>query len=388
MTSKAYYGQFGGQFVPQTLMPALHALEVAFSAFKKNKVSLRQYRDLLADYVGRPSALYFASNLSRQFQQRIYLKREDLNHTGSHKINNTLGQILLAKSMNKTRIIAETGAGQHGVATATAATLMNMECVVYMGAQDTARQQPNVQRMTLLGATVIPVTTGCQTLKEAVTETFKDWLSNLDTTYYLLGSAMGPYPYPEIVRHFQQIIGKEARQQILRKENRLPSDVFACVGGGSNAIGIFSAFLKDSSVRLHGVEAGGQGSSLGQHCATLERGRPGIFQGSYSYLLYDKYGQIAATHSISAGLDYPGVGPEHSHLHTSKRVDYVSVSDEEAKAAFHLLANEEGILPALESSHALAYAFKLAQKGAKNRVMIINLSGRGDKDLGILLGDK
>ncbi|MDD5457415.1 MAG: tryptophan synthase subunit beta [Candidatus Margulisbacteria bacterium] len=385
---KHYFGKYGGQFVPELLIPALHELESAFEAFKKNKKITDEFKSLLQDYVGRPSPLYFARNLSQQFSQKIYLKREDLNHTGSHKINNTLGQILLARSMGKTRIIAETGAGQHGVATATAAALMNMDCVVYMGEEDMKRQKPNVQRMELLGAEVRGVPYGSRTLKEAVTETFKDWISNLRNTYYLLGSAMGPAPYPEIVRYFQSIIGREAKKQIRLKEKKLPDYVIACVGGGSNAIGIFSAFIKDPAVRLIGVEAGGQGEKMGQHCATLGKGHPGIFQGSFSYLLSTPTGQISPTHSISAGLDYPGVGPEHSFLKDKHRAEYVSVSDKEAEKAFHLLTEKEGIMPALESSHALAYTFKLAEKIKKNSIIVVNLSGRGDKDMGIILGDK
>ncbi len=381
---KNYYGAYGGQFLSQSLMPALDELKSAFDLFKKNKQYLAEYKDLLNNYVGRPSPLYFARNLSKKLDQQIFLKREDLNHTGSHKINNTLGQIILAKSMGKTRIIAETGAGQHGVATATAAALMNMECVVYMGEEDTQRQQPNVQRMKLLGAKVVPVTTGCKTLKEAVTETFKDWLANQKDTYYLLGSAMGPAPYPEIVKYFQRIIGQEARKQCKKLTGQLPDYVIACVGGGSNAIGIFAPFTQDKTVHLIGVEAGGHSSSYGKHCATLSLGKPGIFQGSYSYLLSTETGQISPTHSISAGLDYPGVGPEHSYLKDSKRAQYVAVSDDEALAAFHTLSKEEGILPALESSHALAYTFKLAATVKKNSIIIVNLSGRGDKDLGIV----
>ncbi len=382
---KGYFGQFGGQFVPQTLMPALKELESAFIAFKKDKTIQTELKDLLKHYVGRPSPLYFSRNLSSKLGHRIYLKREDLNHTGSHKINNTLGQILLARFMGKKRIIAETGAGQHGVATATAAALMGLECIVYMGAEDVDRQRPNVERMKLLGATVIAVETGSRTLKEAVTETFKDWLSNLSTTYYLLGSAMGPYPYPDIVRHFQQIIGQETRRQILAAEKKLPDLVLACVGGGSNAIGIFAPFRKDLSVRLMGVEAGGRGAPLGEHCSTLAKGKPGIFQGSYSYLLYTPSGQIADTHSISAGLDYPGVGPEHSWLKDLGRAEYVSVTDDEVLNAFQTLCRSEGILPALESSHAVAHLIKIAPKLPPDQIIVVNLSGRGDKDLGIVL---
>lgn len=382
---KGYFGQYGGQFVPQTLMPALKELDKAFKAFKKDKTIQAELSDLLRHYVGRPSPLYFSRNLSKQLGHRIYLKREDLNHTGSHKINNTLGQILLARYMGKKRIIAETGAGQHGVATATAAALMGLECVVYMGAVDVARQRPNVERMKLLGATVIPVETGSQTLKEAVTETFKDWLSNLSTTYYLLGSAMGPAPYPDIVRFCQQIIGKETRRQIVTAEGRLPDMILACVGGGSNAIGMFAPFVKDNAVRLIGVEAGGRGPHVGDHCSTLEKGKPGVFHGSFSYLLYNATGQIADTHSISAGLDYPGVGPEHSWLKDRGRVEYVSVSDKDVLNAFQVLCRSEGILPALESSHAVAHLIKIAPNLPPNQVIVVNLSGRGDKDLGIVL---
>jgi tryptophan synthase beta chain len=386
--NKKYFGAYGGQFVPQTLIPALKELEAAYTAFKKDRTLQTELRDLLHHFVGRPSPLYFARSLSEILGHRVYLKREDLNHTGSHKINNALGQILLARYMGKKRIIAETGAGQHGVATATAAALMGMECVVYMGAEDIDRQRPNVERMKLLGASVVSVTTGSRTLKEAVTETFKDWLSNLSTTYYLLGSAMGPYPYPAIVRHCQQIIGQETRRQIRAAEGRLPDLVLASVGGGSNAIGIFAPFLKDPAVRLIGVEAGGRGPDLGEHCATLAKGSPGIFHGSYSYLLYTPSGQIADTHSISAGLDYPGVGPEHSWLKDRGRAEYVSVTDEEALHAFRTLCRSEGILPARESSHAIAYLIKIAPSLKRDQVVVINLSGRGDKDLGIVLGSE
>ena len=379
--SHHYYGSYGGQFVPQLLLPALEQLETAFNTFKKDKQARQELALLLKNYVGRPSPLYFAPNLSRKFKQKIFLKREDLNHTGSHKINNTLGQILLAKSMNKTRIIAETGAGQHGVATATAAALMQMDCVVYMGAEDIIRQQPNVERMKLLGAQVRSVTTGSGTLKEAVTETFKDWISNLSSTYYLLGSAMGPAPYPAIVSYFQSIIGQETLRQCRQLAGKLPDYVVACVGGGSNAIGMFKPFVSHPSVQLIGVEAGGRRAISGQHCATLSLGKPGIFQGSYSYLLYNSEGQIESTHSISAGLDYPGVGPEHSHLKEIGRVEYVSVQDKQAAEAFKLTCKLEGIIPALESSHALAYTYELCPKLPKDQTIIVNVSGRGDKDL-------
>ena len=368
------------------MIPALNDLEEAFEKIKTNKEFLNELNALLSNYVGRPTPLFYAKNLSNDLGHDIYLKREDLNHTGAHKINNTLGQILLAKYMGKKRIIAETGAGQHGVASATAAALLGLECIVYMGEEDTQRQKPNVERMKLLGAQVVAVKTGSKTLKDAVTEAFKDWISNLDTTFYLLGSCVGPAPYPEIVKFFQSVIGKEAREQIIEKNKVLPNYVIACVGGGSNAIGIFNEFVSDKNVALIGVEAGGHGPEL--HCATLQKGSIGIFQGSLSYLLQDKNGQINSTHSISAGLDYPGVGPEHSFLKDNNRVEYTSVTDEEALNAFHKLCKTEGIIPALESSHALAYTFKLAKSLKDRKTIIVNLSGRGDKDLGIVLGVK
>ncbi len=379
---KRYFGSYGGQFVPETLIKALFELEEAFIEFKKDKNAKKEFMNYLREYAGRPTPLYFAKNLSNFSEASVYLKREDLLHTGAHKLNNTLGQILLAKFMGKKRIIAETGAGQHGVATATAAALLNMECVVYMGKKDMERQAPNVDRMRLLGAKVVSVDKGSMTLKSAINETLRDWVRNVQTTHYLLGSAVGPHPFPLIVKYFQSVIGKETKMQIKRKENRLPDSVIACVGGGSNAIGIFSAFV-NSSVELIGVEAGGESLDLGKHSATLTMGKPGILHGALSYLLQDEYGQVADVHSVSAGLDYPGVGPEHSYLKDKGRVKYDVCFDNEALEGFKLLSSLEGIIPALESSHAVGYLLK-HKKMFSGKVVVINLSGRGDKDLSIV----
>jgi tryptophan synthase beta chain len=382
-----YFGQFGGQFVPETIMPALQALEKSYELFKKNKQLQRDFKDLLRDYVGRPTPLYFAENLSKRTRTKIYLKREDLAHTGAHKINNALGQGLLAKFMGKKRIIAETGAGQHGVATATVAARLGLECAIYMGRTDMERQTPNVYRMKLLGAKVIPVDTGTRTLKEAINEALRDWITNINSTYYLLGSALGPHPYPTIVRDFQAVIGHESRRQILQQENRLPDYLIACVGGGSNAIGLFHEFLNDRKVKMIGVEAGGKGVRIGKHASRFAGGQIGILHGTKSYVLQDKNGQIAGTYSISAGLDYAGIGPEHSFLRSIRRAKYVFVNDREALLACTTLAQIEGIIPALESSHAVAAALRLASKIKRDSVVIVNLSGRGDKDLDTLMSN-
>jgi len=380
-----YFGRFGGRFAPETLMPELEAVERAFSAFKKNTNLKKRYRTLLKTYCGRETPLYFAESLTRKLGgSRIYLKREDLNHTGAHKITNALGQALLAVSMGKKRLVAETGAGQHGVATATAAALLGLECDIYMGTVDMARQRPNVFRMNLLGTRVIPVENGSKTLKDAVNEAMRDWSRTVRTTHYVLGSALGPHPFPTMVREFQSVIGREARRQIMAAEGRLPDEVVACVGGGSNAIGIFSAFLKDRQVSLVGVEAGGKGLDGTQHATRLsptKGARPGVLQGSYSYVLQDDNGQIANTHSVSAGLDYSGVGPEHSCLRERGRVKYTYATDDEAVNAFTVLCECEGIIPALESSHAVAYVIKRAPDLKRHSIIIVNLSGRGDKDI-------
>jgi len=382
---RGYFGNFGGMYVPETLMPVLDEVEKAFAAFSKDRACQKEYQELLTTFNGRPTPLYFARGLTSHLNGcKIYLKREDLNHTGAHKITNALGQALLARYMGKKRLIAETGAGQHGVATATAAALLGMECDIYMGTIDMARQRPNVFRMNLLGTRVIPVDSGGKTLKDAVNEALRDWTSSVTSTHYVFGSALGAHPFPTIVRTFQSIIGREAKKQILAAEGRLPDEVVACVGGGSNAIGIFDAFLNDSSVKLIGVEAGGKGIKSGKHASRLTnapQSKPGILHGSYSYVLQDKNGQIADTHSISAGLDYSGVGPEHAHLRDIKRVDYTFATDKQAIDAFSLLSKKEGIIPALESSHAVAYAISEAPKRSPSDIMIINLSGRGDKDI-------
>lgn len=382
---KPRYGQFGGQFVPESLMPALLELEQAYAVLASQPDFQMELARLQRTYVGRPTALTHAKRLSQQLGgAQIYLKREDLAHSGAHKINNALGQALLALHMGKRRLIAETGAGQHGVASATAAALFGMECVVYMGTVDIARQQPNVLRMRLLGARVQPVDSGSRTLKDAINEAIRDWVTNAANTHYLLGSALGPHPYPGLVRDFQSVIGREARSQILDQAGRLPDACIACVGGGSNAIGLFSAFLQDPNVALIGVEAGGTGIASGKHAARFSDpnlGRPGVLHGTYTYLLQNGDGQIAATHSISAGLDYPAVGPEHAHLRQSGRASYTYASDDQALGAFQLLAKAEGILPALESAHAVAEAVRLAPKMSPEQILLVNLSGRGDKDL-------
>jgi len=379
---KAKFGEFGGQYVPEAVMQALIELEEEFNKARNDQQFMEEYRYYLHDYDGRPTPLYYAENLTRQLGgAKIYLKREDLNHTGAHKINNTLGQVLLAKRMGKKRIIAETGAGQHGVATATVAALFGMECEIFMGAEDVERQRLNVFRMELLGAKVRSVTSGSSTLKDAVNEAIKDWVEHIDNTFYLIGSAVGPHPYPLMVREFQKIIGQEAREQILQKEGRLPDYVLACVGGGSNAIGIFYPFVQDTQVQLIGVEAAGKGLDTNLHAATFNRGTVGIIHGMKTYLLQSPDGEITEPYSVAAGLDYPGVGPEHSYLKDIGRAKYESATDEEALTAFELLSRVEGIIPALESSHALAYAVKLAPKLSKDQIIIVNLSGRGDKDV-------
>ncbi|MEK6981736.1 MAG: tryptophan synthase subunit beta [Candidatus Micrarchaeota archaeon] len=376
------FGEFGGQYVSELLVPVLQELEESFARAIADKEFNKKLEDYLKDYAGRPTPLYFAENLSKRFGLRIYLKREDLLHTGAHKINNTIGQALLAKYMNKKRIIAETGAGQHGVASATAAALFGLECVVYMGKVDAERQALNVYRMKLLGSEVKIVESGSQTLKDAVNEALRDYATNFKDTHYILGSALGPYPYPSIVKHFQSVIGVEAEKQILEKEGKLPDYLLACVGGGSNAIGLFSAFLKHKNVKMIGVEAGGLGLSTKKHAARISGdGKKGVLHGTLTYLLQDNFGQVRETHSISAGLDYPAIGPEHANLHDSKRAKYVSIDDNEALAAFYSLSKDEGIIPALESAHAIAYLPKLAKIAQKDSVVIVNLSGRGDKDV-------
>ena len=376
------FGRFGGAYMPETLMPALRELNTVFDAAIADPAFWAEYRAILTDYVGRPSPLFLASRISEELGgARIYLKREDLNHTGAHKINNCIGQILLAKRMGKKRIIAETGAGMHGVATATVAARFGMQCVVYMGTTDIDRQQANVFRMKLLGAEVIPVTAGTGTLKDAMNEALRDWVTNVHNTFYLIGTAAGPHPYPAMVRDFQAVIGNEVREQILEKEGRLPDSLVACIGGGSNAIGLFHPFLDDKSVQIVGVEAAGYGIATGKHAASLNGGVPGVLHGNRTFLLQDDDGQIIDAHSISAGLDYPGIGPEHAWLHDVGRVEYTSVTDDEALAAFHTCCRQEGIIPALESAHALAEAFKRAPTLPKEHLMVINLSGRGDKDM-------
>ncbi|HMM44218.1 MAG TPA: tryptophan synthase subunit beta [Candidatus Macondimonas sp.] len=380
--ARGHFGPYGGRFVPETLMAALEALTEAYQEISRDAEFRRRLDADLAHYVGRPSPLYLAERLTREVGgARIYLKREDLNHTGAHKVNNTVGQILLAQRMGKRRIIAETGAGQHGVATATVAARLGLACVVYMGAEDVKRQAPNVYRMKLLGAEVRPVESGSRTLKDAMNEAMRDWVTHVDDTFYVIGSVAGPHPYPMMVRDFQCIIGRETREQMLAQEGRLPDALVACVGGGSNAMGLFHPFLDDPAVALYGVEAAGHGVESGQHSAPLSAGRPGVLHGSRTYLLDDADGQIQEAHSISAGLDYPGVGPEHSWLKDSGRAHYVYATDEEALAAFHRLTRTEGIIPALESAHALAYAERLAARMAPEQTLVVNLSGRGDKDI-------
>ena len=383
------FGSYGGQFVPETLMPALIELEQAFVDAQKDPAFRREFEGLLASFVGRPTPLTYAKKLSEKLGgAQIYLKREDLAHTGAHKINNALGQALLVKRMGKKRIVAETGAGQHGVASATAAALLGLECVVYMGVVDIARQEPNVFRMKLLGAEVRPVTSGTQTLKDAINEAIRDWVTNVRDTHYLLGSALGPHPYPTIVREFQSVIGIEAREQMLRDVGRLPDTVIACVGGGSNAIGVFSGFVDDGQVELIGVEAGGSGIASGKHAARFgdpSKGRVGVIHGTTTFVLQDEDGQIAETHSVSAGLDYAAVGPEHAMLRYNERAFYTSATDVEALSAFQILCHTEGIIPALESSHAVAEVIKRAPKMKKDQVILVNLSGRGDKDLNTVI---
>lgn len=379
--SKGRFGVHGGQYIPETLMTAVIELEQAYNHYKDDPQFNAELTELFNNYAGRPSLLYFAENMTKRLGgAKIYLKREDLNHTGAHKINNVLGQVLLAKKMGKTRVIAETGAGQHGVATATAAALMGMECEIFMGEEDTKRQALNVYKMRLLGAKVNPVTSGTATLKDAVSETMREWVGRIADTHYVLGSVMGPHPFPTIVRDFQAVISKEIKEQILQKEGRLPDAVLACVGGGSNAIGAFYHFIGDSSVRLIGCEAAGRGVDSFETAATIATGRLGIFHGMKSYFCQDEYGQIAPVYSISAGLDYPGIGPEHAHLHDIGRAEYVAITDDEAVEAFEYLSRTEGVIPAIESAHAVAYAMKLAPTMAKDQVIVVNLSGRGDKD--------
>jgi tryptophan synthase beta chain len=379
------FGAYGGRYVPETLMAALQELEHAYAEAQADPLFNAELDSLLADYAGRPTPLYLASRLTSQLGgAKIYLKREDLLHTGAHKINNCLGQGLLARRMGKRRVIAETGAGQHGVATATVCALFGMECVVYMGEEDMRRQELNVYRMRLLGAEVRGVSSGSRTLKDAINEAMRDWVTNVRTTHYLLGSVLGAHPYPTMVRDFHRVIGQEIKQQILEKETRLPTAVLACVGGGSNAIGAFYDFIEEPSVRLIGVEAGGRGSELGSHAARFSGGSPGVLQGTYSYVLQDEAGQVSLTHSVSAGLDYASVGPEHAALHDSGRAEYVSANDEEALVAAERLARTEGIVPALESAHAVAECIKLAPRLAPDDILVVNLSGRGDKDMGIM----
>lgn len=377
-----FFGKFGGCYMPESLMPALQELEQAFNTIRHKPEFWAEYQHILTDFVGRPSPLFYAKNLTAYAGgARIYLKREDLNHTGAHKINNCVGQILLAKFMGKTRIIAETGAGQHGVATATVCALFKMKCTIFMGETDIQRQQMNVERMKLLGAEVRSVQKGRGTLKDAMNEALRDWIHHVDTTYYLLGTGAGPHPYPTMVREFQKIIGLEARNQILLKENKLPDALVACVGGGSNALGLMHPFLEDPNVKMFGVEAGGKGTHTGEHAASICKGQVGVLHGNLTYLLQDLDGQILEGHSISAGLDYPGVGPEHGLLFETGRVTYTAITDQEAVNAFQLLSQQEGIIPALESSHAIAYAIQLAQEMQPEQIIIVNLSGRGDKDL-------
>lgn len=380
--SKGRFGIYGGQYIPETLMNAVIELEAAYNRYKNDEKFNKELRDLLANYAGRPSLLYYAGNMTEDLKgAKIYLKREDLNHTGSHKINNVLGQVLLAKKMGKTRVIAETGAGQHGVATATAAALLGLECEIFMGKEDTERQALNVFRMKLLGARVHAVTSGTQTLKDAVNETLREWTARIEDTHYVIGSVMGPHPFPQMVRDFQSIIGKEVKEQILAAEGKLPDAVIACVGGGSNAMGIFYDFIDKPEVRLIGCEAAGYGLDTDKNAATMAKGKIGIFHGMKSYFCQDEYGQIAPVYSISAGLDYPGIGPEHAYLRDIKRAEYVAVTDREAVEAFEYLSRTEGIIPAIESAHAVAYAMKMAPGMKRDEIIVVNLSGRGDKDV-------
>ena len=379
--ASGHFGKYGGRFVAETLIPLILEVEKAYKNIKKKKKFTSEFKKYLKDYVGRPSPLYFAENFSKKLKgPKIYFKRDELNHTGAHKINNTLGQILLAKNMGKKRIIAETGAGQHGVATATVCALFNLPCIIYMGEIDYERQMPNVFRMRLLGATVEKVKSGSKTLKDAMNEALRDWVTNVNDTFYIIGSVAGPHPYPEMVRDFQSVIGYEAKDQIKKAEGRLPDLLIACIGGGSNAMGLFYPFLNDTNVKMIGVEAAGEGLNK-KHAASIAKGQLGVLHGSKSYILQDKDGQITETHSISAGLDYPGIGPEHAWLKDNKRVEYVSVTDNEALDAFKLCSQIEGIIPALEPSHALAYLIKKAPRMSKNNIIILNMCGRGDKDI-------
>ncbi len=382
MSKVEKFGEYGGQFVPETVMNAVNELTEAYDKYKDDPEFKAELAKLYKDYAGRPSMLYYAEKMTKDLDgAKIYLKREDLNHTGSHKINNVLGQLLLAKKMGKKRIIAETGAGQHGVATATVCALMGLECCVYMGSVDAERQSLNVYRMKLLGSDVVPVESGTGTLKDAINEAFRDWATNIETTYYCIGSVMGPYPYPQMVRDFQKVIGEEIKAELLEKEGKLPDCVIACVGGGSNAMGAFYDFINDKSVRLVGAEAGGEGADTERTAATIARGTTGIFHGMKSVFLQDEFGQIAPVYSISAGLDYPGIGPEHAYLHKTGRAEYVPITDEESVKAFEYLSKIEGIIPAVESAHAVAAAMKIAPTMDKDKIIVINISGRGDKDV-------
>lgn len=382
MSKVEKFGEYGGQFVPETVMNAVNELTEAYDKYKDDPAFKAELAKLYKDYAGRPSMLYYAEKMTKDLGgAKIYLKREDFNHTGSHKINNVLGQLLLAKKMGKKRIIAETGAGQHGVATATVCALMGLECCVYMGSVDAERQSLNVYRMKLLGSDVVPVESGTGTLKDAINEAFRDWATNIETTYYCIGSVMGPYPYPQMVRDFQKVIGEEIKAELLEKEGKLPDCVIACVGGGSNAMGAFYDFIKDKSVRLVGAEAGGEGADTERTAATIARGTTGIFHGMKSVFLQDEFGQIAPVYSISAGLDYPGIGPEHAYLHKTGRAEYVPITDEESVKAFEYLSKIEGIIPAVESAHAVAAAMKIAPTMDKDKIIVINISGRGDKDV-------
>lgn len=377
---QGYFGEYGGCFIPEILHPALENLAKIYKTFKSDKEFKQEFQELLENYVGRPTPLYLAKNLSDVVGCKIYLKREDLNHTGAHKINNTIGQALLTKRMGKTRVIAETGAGQHGVATATVCALLNLDCVIYMGEEDIYRQELNVFRMEIMGANVVTVASGSKTLKDATNEALRDWASSVENTHYIIGSVVGPHPFPTIVRDFQSVIGREARKQILKAEGRLPDYLLACVGGGSNAMGLFHPFYKEA-VQLIGVEAGGHGLTSDAHCATLLKGKPGVIHGCRSYLLQDKYGQVKKTHSVSAGLDYPGVGPEHSFYRDTERAEYHVINDKEALKAFQILSETEGIIPALETSHAIGYLLKNKDRFKEEDIVVINLSGRGDKDV-------
>lgn len=379
--SKGRFGVHGGMYIPETLMNAVNEVDAAYRKYKDDPEFNRELTEMLNEYAGRPSRLYYAEHMTAELGgAKIYLKREDLNHTGSHKVNNVIGQMLLAKRMGKTRVIAETGAGQHGVATATVAAMMNMECEIFMGKEDTVRQALNVYRMKLLGAKVHVVESGTATLKDAVSETFREWTTRIDDTHYVLGSVMGPYPFPEMVRDFQSVISREIKAQIMEKEGKLPDAVIACVGGGSNAMGAFYNFINDRDVRLIGCEAAGKGVGTFETAATINVGKPGIFHGMKSYFCQDEYGQIAPVYSISAGLDYPGIGPEHAYLHDTGRAEYVAVTDDEAVEAFEYLSRTEGVIPAIESAHAVAHAMKLAPSMEKDKIIVINISGRGDKD--------